>query len=191
MKKRCGWCGDDPIYVQYHDTEWGVPTYDDPSLFESLILEGAQAGLSWITVLRKREGYRAAFANFDYEAIAGLSDRQLMDLRRDERIIRNRLKIESARTNAIAFIETRQEFGSFSEFIWGFLNDRPIVNSWNEHESIPASTELSERISKNLKKRGFKFVGSTIVYSFLQACGLVNDHVTSCFRHEECRAMAK
>ena len=191
MKKRCGWCGDDPIYVQYHDTEWGVPTYDDHSLFERLILEGAQAGLSWITLLRKREGYREAFANFDYEAIAGFSDRQLMDLRADERIIRNRLKIESARTNAIAFIETRQEFGSFSEFIWGFVNDRPIVNSWNEYDSIPASTELSERISKNLKKRGFKFVGSTIVYSFLQACGLVNDHVTSCFRHEECRAMAK
>ena len=191
MKKRCGWCGDDPIYVQYHDTEWGVPIYDDHSLFESLILEGAQAGLSWITVLRKREGYRAAFANFDYEAIAGFSDRQLMDLRTDERIIRNRLKIESARTNAIAFIETRKEFGSFSEFIWGFVNDRPIVNSWNEHEPIPASTELSERISKNLKKRGFKFVGSTIVCSFLQACGLVNDHVVSCFRHEECGAMAK
>ena len=191
MKKRCGWCGDDPIYVQYHDTEWGVPTYDDHSLFESLILEGAQAGLSWITVLRKREGYRAVFANFDYEAIAGFSDRQLMELRTDERIIRNRLKIESARTNAIAFIETRQEFGSFSEFIWGFVNDRPIVNSWNEYDSIPAFTELSERISKNLKKRGFKFVGSTIVYSFLQACGLVNDHVKSCFRHEECRAMAK
>ena len=191
MKKRCGWCGDDPIYVQYHDTEWGVPTYDDHSLFESLVFEGAQAGLSWITVLRKREGYQEAFANFDYEAIAGFSDRQLMDLRTDERIIRNRLKIESARTNAIAFIETRQEFGSFSKFIWGFVNDRPVVNSWNEHESIPASTELSERISKNLKRRGFKFVGSTIVYSFLQACGLVNDHVTSCFRHEECRAMAK
>ena len=191
MKKRCGWCGDDPIYVQYHDTEWGVPIYDDHSLFESLILEGAQAGLSWITVLRKREGYRAAFANFDYEAIAGFSDRQLMDLRTDERIIRNRLKIESARTNAIAFIETRKEFGSFSEFIWGFVNDRPIVNSWNEHEPIPASTELSSRISKNLKKRGFKFVGSTIVCSFLQACGLVNDHVVSCFRHEECGAMAK
>ena len=191
MKKRCGWCVDDPIYVKYHDTEWGVPTYDDHSLFESLVFEGAQAGLSWITVLRKREGYRAAFASFDYEAIAGFSDRKLMDLRTDERIIRNRLKIESARTNAIAFIETRQEFGSFSEFIWGFVNDRPIVNSWNEHDSIPASTELSERISKNLKKRGFKFVGSTIVYSFLQACGLVNDHVTSCFRHEECRAMAK
>ena len=191
MSERCRWCGDDPIYVQYHDTEWGVPTYDDQSLFESLLLEGAQAGLSWITVLRKRDGYRAAFANFDCEAIAGFSDRQLMDLRTDERIIRNRLKIESARTNAIAFIQTREEFGSFSEFIWGFVNDRPIVNSWNEHQSIPASTELSERISKNLKKRGFKFVGSTIVYSFLQACGLVNDHVTSCFRHEECRAMAK
>ena len=191
MSERCRWCGDDPIYVQYHDTEWGVPTYDDQSLFQSLVLEGAQAGLSWITVLRKRDGYRAAFANFDFEAIAGFSDRQLMDLRTDERIIRNRLKIESARTNAIAFIQTREEFGSFSEFIWGFVNDRPIVNSWNEHQSIPASTELSERISKNLKKRGFKFVGSTIVYSFLQACGLVNDHVTSCFRHEECRAMAK
>ena len=191
MSERCRWCGDDPIYVQYHDTEWGVPTYDDQSLFESLLLEGAQAGLSWITVLRKRDGYRAAFANFDCEAIAGFSDRQLMDLRTDEGIIRNRLKIESARTNAIAFIQTREEFGSFSEFIWGFVNDRPIVNSWNEHQSIPASTELSERISKNLKKRGFKFVGSTIVYSFLQACGLVNDHVTSCFRYEECRAMAK
>ena len=191
MSERCRWCGDDPIYVQYHDTEWGVPTYDDQSLFESLLLEGAQAGLSWITVLRKRDGYRAAFANFDCEAIAGFSDRQLMDLRTDEGIIRNRLKIESARTNAIAFIQTREEFGSFSEFIWGFVNDRPIVNSWNQHQSIPASTKLSERISKNLKKRGFKFVGSTIVYSFLQACGLVNDHVTSCFRHEECRAMAK
>tara|TARA_B100000989_G_C19450640_1_gene431595 strand:+ start:322 stop:897 length:576 start_codon:yes stop_codon:yes gene_type:complete len=191
MSERCRWCGDDPIYVQYHDTEWGVPTYDDQSLFQSLVLEGAQAGLSWITVLRKRDGYRSAFANFDFEAIAAFSDRQLMDLRTDERIIRNRLKIESARTNAIAFIETRKEFGSFSEFIWGFVNDRPIVNSWNEHQSIPASTELSERISKNLKKRGFKFVGSTIVYSFLQACGLVNDHVTSCFRYEECKAMAK
>ena len=191
MSERCRWCGDDPIYVQYHDTEWGVPTYDDQSLFQSLVLEGAQAGLSWITVLRKRDGYRSAFANFDFEAIAAFSDRQLMDLRTDERIIRNRLKIESARTNAIAFIETRKEFGSFSEFIWGFVNDRPIVNSWNEHDSIPGSTELSERISKNLKKRGFKFVGSTIVYSFLQACGLVNDHVTSCFRHEECRAMVK
>ena len=191
MSERCRWCGDDPIYVQYHDTEWGVPTYDDQSLFQSLVLEGAQAGLSWITVLRKRDGYRSAFANFDFEAIAAFSDRQLMDLRTDERIIRNRLKIESARTNAIAFIETRKEFGSFSEFIWGFVNDRPIVNSWNEHDSIPSSTELSERISKNLKKRRFKFVGSTIVYSFLQACGLVNDHVTSCFRHEECRAMVK
>ena len=191
MSERCRWCGDDPIYVQYHDTEWGVPTYDDQSLFQSLVLEGAQAGLSWITVLRKRDGYRSAFANFDFEAIAAFSDRQLMDLGTDERIIRNRLKIESARTNAIAFIETRKEFGSFSEFIWGFVNDRPIVNSWNEHQSIPASTELSERISKNLKKRGFKFVGSTIVYSFLQACGLVNDHVTSCFRYEECKAMAK
>ena len=191
MAERCRWCGDDPINVKYHDTEWGVPTYDDQSLFRSLILEGAQAGLSWITVLRKREGYRAAFANFDYEAIADFSDRQLMDLRADDRIIRNRLKIDSVRTNAIAFIETRQEFGSFSDFIWGFVNDRPIFNSWSEHESIPASTELSERISKSLKKRGFKFVGSTIVYSFLQACGLVNDHVTSCFRYEECRAMAK
>ena len=191
MSKRCRWCGDDPIYVQYHDTEWGVPTYDDQSLFQSLVLEGAQAGLSWITVLRKRDGYRAAFANFDCEAIAGFSDRQLMDLKTDEGIIRNRLKIESARTNAIAFIQTREGFGSFSEFIWGFVNDRPIVNSWSKHESIPASTELSVRISKNLKKRGFKFVGSTIVYSFLQACGLVNDHVTSCFRYEECRAMAK
>ena len=191
MAERCGWCGDDPIYVDYHDTEWGVPTYDDQSLFQSLILEGAQAGLSWLTVLKKREGYRAAFANFDYEAIADFSDRQLMDLRTDERIIRNRLKIERARTNAIAFLETRQEFGSFSEFIWCFVNDRPIVYSWGEDDSIPASTELSERISKNLKKRGFKFVGSTIVYSFLQACGLVNDHATSCFRYEECRAMAK
>ena len=191
MAERCGWCGDDPIYVDYHDTEWGVPTYDDQSLFQSLMLEGAQAGLSWITVLKKREGYRAAFANFDYEAIAVFSDRQLMDLRTDDGIIRNRLKIDSARTNAIAFLETRQEFGSFSEFIWGFVNYRPIVNSWGEDDSIPASTELSERISKNLKKRGFKFVGSTIVYSFLQACGLVNDHVTSCFRYEECRAMAK
>ena len=168
-----------------------MPTYDDQSLFQSLILEGAQAGLSWITVLRKREGYRAAFVNFDYEAIADFSDRQLMDLRTDDGIIRNRLKIDSARTNAIAFIETRQEYDSFSEFIWGFVNYRPIVNSWGEDDSIPASTELSERISKNLIKRGFKFVGSTIVYSFLQACGLVNDHVTSCFRYEECRAMAK
>ena len=191
MAVRCRWCGDNPIYVEYHDTEWGGPIYDDQSLFQSLILEGAQAGLSWITVLKKREGYRAAFANFDYEAIADFSDRQLMDLRTDDRIIRNRLKIDSARTNAIAFIETRQEYDSFSEFIWGFVNDRPIVNSWSKHESIPASTELSVRISKNLKKRGFKFVGSTIVYSFLQACGLVNDHVTSCFRYQECRAMAK
>ena len=191
MAERCHWCGDDAIYVEYHDSEWGVPTYDDQSLFQGLILEGAQSGLSWITVLKKREGYRAAFADFDYEAIADFSDRQLMDLRTDDGIIRNRLKIDSARTNAIAFIETRQEYDSFSEFIWGFVNDRPIVNSWSKHESIPASTELSVRISKNLKKRGFKFVGSTIVYSFLQACGLVNDHVTSCFRYEECRAMAK
>lgn len=187
---RCSWCGSDPLYQQYHDEEWGVPTFDDRLLFEFLILEGAQAGLSWITILKKREGYRKLFDQFDYKKIARYTDNKLEKLRDNPAIVRNRLKIESARTNAQAFLKVQKEFGSFSHFIWSFVDHKPIRNHFKSLKDIPAKTDLSDRISKDLKKRGFKFVGSTIIYAFMQATGMVNDHVTDCFRYEQCNAIA-
>lgn len=190
-KKRCEWCGDDPLYVKYHDEEWGVPVYDDEIFYEFLLLEGAQAGLSWITVLRKREGYRKAFKGFDYHKISRFSDNKLNDMMDDDGIVRNRLKIFSARQNAIAFLEIQREFGSFRDFIWSYVDYKPVVTRFETIGEIKATTDLSDLISKDLKKRGFNFVGSTIVYAFLQATGIVNDHKTGCFRHGECKKKAR
>lgn len=179
--KRCDWAGDDPVYVKYHDEEWGKPVYDDRKLFEMLILEGAQAGLSWITILKRREGYRTVFQDFDLDYCANLSDDTLESLREDSRIIRNKLKIYSVRSNALAFKTIIEDYGSFSTYLWNFVDHQPIVNHFKSLEEVPAKTELSDRISKDLKKRGFKFVGSTIVYAYMQAIGLVNDHLVDCF----------
>ena len=190
MVKRCSWCGEDPLYVQYHDEEWGAPLHDDRALFEFLVLEGAQAGLSWITVLRKREGYRAAFDGFDAAKVARYSDRKLNQLLQDARIIRNRLKVRSARQNARAFLAVQEEWGSFSDYIWHFVDGKPIQNRWQTMADLPAATPLSDRISKDMKRRGFNFVGSTIVYAHMQATGMVNDHLADCFRHEECRRLS-
>jgi len=182
---RCNWCGSDPLYVKYHDEEWGVPVYDDAKLFEFLILETFQAGLSWITVLRKRENFRKAFDQFDYHKIAEYDERKYDKLLQDAGIIRNRLKIRATISNAKSFIKIQEEFGSFSNYIWKFTNDKPIINTSENLQAIPAKTALSDKISKDLKKRGFKFVGSTVVYAHMQATGMVNDHVTSCFRHDQ------
>jgi len=183
--KRCEWCGNDPLYIQYHDEEWGRPVFDDETLFEFLILEGFQAGLSWITILRKRDNFRKAFHSFDFHKIARYDEDDFNRLMQNEGIIRNRLKIRAAVTNAQAFIRIREEFGSFSRYIWAFVEGKPIVNQFKSMEEIPASTSLSDKISKDLKKRGFKFVGSTIVYAHMQATGMVNDHVVDCgFRQE-------
>ena len=182
-KTRCQWAGKDSLYIAYHDKEWGVPVYDDATLFEFLILETFQAGLSWITILRKRENFRKAFDNFDYKKIALYDDAKKEALRQDAGIIRNRLKIKATVSNAIAFMEIQKEFGSFSKYIWGFVNNKPIQNKWKTNEEIPANTPLSDTISKDLKKRGFKFVGSTIIYAHMQATGMVNDHVVDCFRY--------
>ena len=184
-KSRCRWPGEDPLYLKYHDAEWGVPVYDDKKLFEFLILEGAQAGLSWITILRRREGYRKAFANFDVQKVAKFSKAKINSLLKDEGIIRNRLKVESAVKNAKAFIKVQEEFGSFSNYQWQFVGGMPMQNKWTK--SIPATTKESDAFSKDLKKRGFSFVGSTIMYAHMQAVGMVNDHITTCFRHKECR----
>lgn len=183
--QRCSWPGADPLYVKYHDEEWGKPVYDDKILFEFLILEGAQAGLSWITILRRREGYRAAFANFDVHKVAKFSEEEVERLMQDTGIIRNRLKIKSAIKNAQLFIEIQDEFGSFSEFIWSFMpNNEPLVNKVSSFKDVPARTEISDAIAKIMKKRGFKFFGTTICYAFMQAVGLVNDHFDSCaFKH--------
>jgi DNA-3-methyladenine glycosylase I len=181
---RCTWCSDDPLYQQYHDHEWGVQCYDDPTLLEFLILEGAQAGLAWITILRKREGYRRAFAQFDAQKIARFSDKKLEQLLLDPAIVRNRLKVFSARTNARAFIKVQEEFGSFSDYLWGFVEHQPIQNHWQPSQTIPACTERSNALSKDLQGRGFKFVGSTIIYAYMQAIGMVNDHTTNCFRYK-------
>ncbi len=191
MTTRCDWCGTDELYVDYHDTEWGVPLYDEQALFEFLMLEGAQAGLAWITVLRKREGYRALFDGFDPEKVARYTDRKLDTLLADTRIIRNRLKVYSARQNARAFLRVQDEVGSFSDYMWNFVDGQPIQNRWSSLDQLPASTPLSDTISKDLKKRGFNFVGSTIVYAHMQATGMVNDHLVDCFRHEECKALAR
>lgn len=184
-KTRCTWCGTDPLYVAYHDTEWGVPVKNDDKLFELLILETFQAGLSWITVLKKRENFRVAFDYFDYNKIVKYDDAKIESLLQDAGIIRNRLKIKATISNAIAFKEVQKEFGSFSKYIWEFINHQPIKNSWKNLKELPAKTELSDLISKDLKKRGFKFVGSTVVYAHMQATGMINDHIDSCFRYHE------
>jgi DNA-3-methyladenine glycosylase I len=186
MTQRCGWCGDDPVYVDYHDKEWGVPIRDDQTLFEFLILEGAQAGLSWITILRKRAGYRQLFDNFDAQKIARYSDKKLDKLLLDPKIVRNRLKVCGARKNAQAFLKVQQEHGSFSDYIWGFVDNQPIQNRWRTLQDVPATTPVSDQLSKDMKKRGFTFVGSTIMYAHMQATGMVNDHTTGCFRRKQC-----
>lgn len=184
--RRCDWAvQDDPLYVAYHDHEWGVPSHDDRHLFELLILEGAQAGLSWATILRKREGYRTAFSGFDPEKVARFDRRAVARLLEDPGIVRNRLKIESAINNARRALEVQSDFGSLDAYLWAFVDGTPIVGHWRSVHEVPASTRESVAMSKDLKKRGFSFVGPTICYAFMQACGLVNDHIASCFRHAE------
>lgn len=184
-KQRCGWCVGDSLYEAYHDEEWGVPVYDDDTLFEFLILETFQAGLSWITILRKRENFRKAFDGFDYKKIANYDQNKIDQLLKDAGIIRNKLKINATITNAQAFIKIQEELGSFSDYIWKFTNGKPIKNNFKSLSEVPANTALSDIISKDLKKRGFKFVGSTVVYAHMQATGMVNDHVTDCYRYEQ------
>lgn len=189
-KKRCPWSGNEPIYIKYHDEEWGVPVHDDRHLFEMLILEGAQAGLSWITVLKKRENYRKAFDNFDAGKIAKYDDKKIEALLQNEGIIRNRLKIQSAITNAKAFLQVQKEFGSFDKYIWQFTGHKTLVNKRTSMKEIPARTPESDAMSKDLLKREFKFVGSTICYAFMQATGMVNDHLTDCFCYQQTKARA-
>jgi len=181
---RCDWAKND-LAVAYHDAEWGVPQHDDQRLFEFLILEGAQAGLSWDTILRKRENYRAAFDDFDAARVARYDEAKCAELLQNEGIIRNRLKIASAVQNAQAFLKVREEFGSFDAYIWRFVDGKPIKNAWKSLSEVPVRTEISDAMSKDLKRCGFNFVGSTIMYAFMQACGLANDHLVSCFRYEE------
>ena len=189
---RCKWAeGVSLDYIEYHDKEWGVPVYDDPAQFEFLLLEGAQAGLSWSTILNKREGYRRAFAGFDVEKVARFTKNRVEKLLQNPGIVRNRLKVESAVTNAQAFIAVQEEFGSFSKYIWRFVDGTPIQNRFEKDSDVPATSPESDALSKDLKKRGFRFVGSTIVYAHMQATGLVNDHVTGCFRHRPCARLAK
>lgn len=180
-KIRCAWCGTDELYQKYHDEEWGKPVYDDETIFEFLVLESFQAGLSWITILRKRENFRKAFDNFDYQKIANYPDEKVEELMQDAGIIRNRLKILATISNAQKFIETQKEFGSFSNYIWGFIGGKPIINLPKTLKDVPATTEISDKLAKDLKKRGFKFLGSTVVYAHMQATGLVDDHVTECW----------
>jgi DNA-3-methyladenine glycosylase I len=193
MKKRCQWVGDwndiDDIMVRYHDEEWGVPKHSDRRLFEDLLLDGAQAGLSWLTILRKRENYRQALDNFDPAKVAQYDEARIEELLQNPGIIRNRRKVNSAVKNARAFLKVQEEFGSFDAYIWGFVEGRPIHNAWQAISELPAKTELSETISRDLKKRGFSFVGPTIVYAFMQAVGIVNDHTVDCFRYLEVKAM--
>ena len=177
---RCHWCHGDDLYIEYHDKEWGVPTHDDKRLFEFLILEGAQAGLSWITILRRRQGYHNAFHGFDVHKVATMTDDDVERLMKDTEIVRNRLKINSAIKNAKAFIKVQQEFGSFSQYLWSFVDYKPIINQRKTMADLPATTDISDKMSKDLKKRGFSFVGSTICYAYMQSLGLVNDHLTSC-----------
>ena len=186
MKTRCGWCANSfEEYVRYHDEEWGVPVHDDKKHFEFLVLESAQAGLSWATILKKREGYRKAFADFDVTTVSQYGTGMVADLLQDASIIRNRLKIEATINNAKRFIEVQDEFGSFDKYIWQFVNGRPIVNQWKTMKEVPVTTNESDVLSKDLKKRGFKFVGSTTIYAHMQAIGLVNDHTVDCFRYSE------
>ncbi|MEM9400849.1 MAG: DNA-3-methyladenine glycosylase I [Pseudomonadota bacterium] len=187
---RCRWSeGVNDAYIAYHDEEWGVPVYDDQVQFEFLVLEGAQAGLSWSTVLNKRDGYRRNFAEFDPETVADFSDARIEEILTDPGIVRNRLKVTSTVTNARAFLEVQKEFGTFCEYIWGFVGGKPIQNQFRKDVDVPATSPESDALSKDLKKRGFKFVGSTIIYAHMQATGMVNDHIVSCFRHDECAAM--
>jgi DNA-3-methyladenine glycosylase I len=182
---RCSWCEGNDLYLRYHDTEWGVPVHDDRKHFEFLVLESMQAGLSWLTILRKRENFRAAFDNFDPDKVAKYDGKKLEVLMQNAGIIRNRLKLEAAINNAVYFLEIQTEFGSFDNYFWGFVDNKPVINTWKALSEIPAKTELSDRISKDLKARGFKFVGSTIIYAHLQAIGLVNDHIVNCFRYSQ------
>lgn len=184
-KHKCGWCVGDVLYEAYHDTEWGVPEKNDDTLFEFLVLETFQAGLSWITILRKRENFRSAFDDFDYKKIASYGEDKIESLLQDAGIIRNKLKVRATVSNAQAYIKIQEEFGSFSKYIWGFVNDKPIKNSFKNYKDAPANTPLSDTISKDLKKRGFKFVGSTVIYAQMQATGMVNDHEVGCFRYNE------
>lgn len=189
--KRCDWAGSDPLNIRYHDEEWGVPLHDDRALFEMLCLEGAQAGLSWITILRKRENYREAFDGFDPGTIARYERRKIEHLLRNEGIVRNRLKVEGTVKNARAFLVVVEEFGSFGRYIWGFTGGKPIVNRRLTIRDVPATTPESDSMSRELKKRGFTFVGPTICYAFMQACGMVNDHITGCFRHKKASALTR
>ena len=185
IKARCAWPTDNPLMIKYHDKEWGVPVHNDRRLFEFLLLEGFQAGLSWNTILNKRENFRNAFDNFDFNKVALYNKHKINSLMKDAGIIRNKLKIESAVTNAEAFIEVRKQFGTFNKYIWGYVNNRTIINKHKKLSDLPASTKLSDLISKDLKKRGFKFVGTTIIYAHMQATGMVNDHTTNCFRYKQ------
>ncbi|UUZ89587.1 DNA-3-methyladenine glycosylase I [Paenibacillus sp. P25] len=189
MNCRCGWVNEDPIYLDYHDNEWGVPVHDDRMLFEMLLLEGAQAGLSWYTVLKKRDRYREAFEGFVPEKVAQFDEAKIAEPLADPGLIRNRLKMQATVLNAQAFLRVREEFGGFDRYIWQFVGGRTLVNHWTSLKEVPASTPQSDAMSKNLKKRGFKFVGSTICYAFMQATGMVMDHTVNCFRYEECRAL--
>ena len=184
-KTRCSWCGDDPLYVEYHDTEWGVPFRDEQKMFEFLVLETFQAGLSWITVLRKRENFRKVLDNFDYKKIALYDEVKIAELLQDAGIIRNKLKVRATISNAVAFMKIQKEFGSFSKYIWGFVNNTPIQNNIKSMSEVKATSATSDKLSKDLKKRGFKFVGPTVIYAHMQATGMVNDHAIDCFRHKE------
>ena len=184
-KKICEWVGSDPLYIDYHNNEWGRPVYDDQKLFEYLILDTFQAGLSWLTVLRKRENFRKAFDNFDAVKIAAYHEKKIQELLHNKGIIRNQLKIRAAVSNAQAYLKVKEEYGSFSEYIWRFTGGKPKINHWKHIGEVPASTPESDAMSKDLKKRGFKFVGSTICYAFMQAAGMVNDHTTDCYLHRE------
>ncbi|MBK5241742.1 DNA-3-methyladenine glycosylase I [Clostridium sp.] len=184
---RCSWCGDDPLYVKYHDEEWGVPVHVDRKHFEFLVLESAQAGLSWITVLRKRENYRIAYDDFDFNKVAQYDDEKIVELLQNAGIIRNKLKIVASINNAKMFLKIQEEFGSFDNYIWAFVDHIPVTNHWENTANVPATSDLSDRVSKDLKKRGFKFLGSTITYAHLQATGIINDHISSCFRYNSRR----
>lgn len=187
-KKRCNWAyaGMSEAYIDYHDTEWGIPAYDDQTQFEFLILEGAQAGLSWATILNKRAGYKKNFANFDVNKVARFTQKRIDRILQDPAVVRNKLKVNSAVNNAKKFLEVQKEFGSFSKYIWSFVGGKPIVNTWRTMKQVPATSKESDALSKDLKKRGFKFVGSTIMYAHMQATGMVNDHTVDCFRYKEC-----
>lgn len=185
LQDRCSWCGEDPLYVSYHDLEWGVPLHDDQTLFEFLILEGAQAGLSWLTILKKRDAYREAYYQFDPEKVSRFNSRSIERLMSNPAIVRNRLKIEASISNARAFLEVQDEFGSFDKFIWQYVDHQPRQNRWRRFKDIPASTDESIQMSRDLQQRGFRFVGPTICYAFMQAVGMVNDHVTNCFRYRQ------